>query len=90
MGVNDNSRMVIDKPTVMLKIVASLNDNSGGIICDHNMVIAQASGGRHWPLIFPNIEFLETLGTEYSSSPFMNVIRTFVAYFLQTSYDTSS
>jgi hypothetical protein len=81
MGVNDNSRMVIDKPKVMLKIVASLNDNSGGIICDHNMVIVQASGGRNWSLIYPNIEFLETLGTQYSYS-LMNFIRTFVAYFL--------
>ncbi len=37
MSVNDSSRIVIDNSEVMLQIVASLPDDSRGIIYDHNM-----------------------------------------------------
>ncbi len=37
MSVNDASRIVIDDFRVMLQIVASLTDNSRGIIYDNNI-----------------------------------------------------
>ncbi len=44
MSVNDTSRIVIDDSRVMLQIVASLTDNSRGIIYDCNMFIVQGTG----------------------------------------------
>ncbi len=43
MSVNDNSKIVNDASWVTLQIVASLNGNSGGIICDQNMFIVQST-----------------------------------------------
>ncbi len=43
MSVNDTSRIIIDNSIVMLKIVASLTDNSRGVIYDCNMFIVQAT-----------------------------------------------
>jgi hypothetical protein len=45
MSVNDNSRIVIDDSRVALQIVASVTDNSRGIIYDHLMFIVLATGG---------------------------------------------
>ncbi len=42
MNVNDASRIVIDDSRMMLQIVASLTDNSKGIIYNGNMLIVQA------------------------------------------------
>jgi hypothetical protein len=42
MNVNDASRIVIDDSRMMLQIVASLTDNSRGIIYNGNMLIVQA------------------------------------------------
>ncbi len=42
MSVNDASRIAIGDSTSMLQIVASLADDSRGIIYDCNMFIAQA------------------------------------------------
>jgi len=39
MSVNDSSRIVIDNTKVMLQIVASLTDNSRGVIYDCSMFI---------------------------------------------------
>jgi hypothetical protein len=44
MSVNDTSRIVIDNTRVMHQIVASLTDDSRGIIYDCNMFIVQATG----------------------------------------------
>jgi hypothetical protein len=44
MSVNDAFRIVIDDSRVMLQIVASLSDDSRGIIYDCNMFIVQATG----------------------------------------------
>ncbi len=41
MSVYDASKIVIDDSRVMLQIVASLNDDSIGIIYDRNMFIVQ-------------------------------------------------
>ena len=38
------ARVINYAPRVMLQIVASLTDNSGGIIYDHNVFIVQAAG----------------------------------------------
>ncbi len=43
MSVNDASRIVIDNSRVMLQIVASLTDNSIGVIYNRNMFIVQAT-----------------------------------------------
>jgi hypothetical protein len=43
MNENDASRIVIDTSRVMIKIVASLTDNSRGIIYYRNMFIVQAT-----------------------------------------------
>ncbi len=43
MSVNDASRIVIDDSRVMLLIVASLSDNSKGVMYDCNKFIVQAS-----------------------------------------------
>ena len=43
MSVNDASRIVIDDSRVTPQIIASLSDNSRGIIHDQNMFIVQAS-----------------------------------------------
>ncbi len=43
MSINDTSRIIIDEPRVMLKIVVSLTDNSRGIIYDRNMFIVQGT-----------------------------------------------
>ena len=42
MSVNDASRIIIDNLGVMLKVVASLTDNSRGMIYNCNMFIVQA------------------------------------------------
>jgi hypothetical protein len=39
MSVNDASRIVIDDSRAMLQIVASLTDDSGGVIYDCNVFI---------------------------------------------------
>ncbi len=44
MIVNDASRIVIRDSRVTLQIVASLSDDSRGIIYDRNMFIVQATG----------------------------------------------
>ncbi len=44
MRVNNTSRIVIDDSRVVLKIVASLIDDSRGVIYDCNMFIVQAPG----------------------------------------------
>ncbi len=41
--INDTSRIIIDDSTVMLQIVASLTDNSGGFINDCNMFIVEST-----------------------------------------------
>ncbi len=41
MSVNDASRIVIDDYRVTLQIVASLTDDSTGLIYDRNMFIVQ-------------------------------------------------
>ncbi len=43
MSVNDISRIVIDKPRVMLEIVASLTYDSRGVIHNRNMFIVQVN-----------------------------------------------
>ncbi len=45
MSVNDASMVVIDDSRAMLQIVASLTDDSGGIICDRNIFKIHATGG---------------------------------------------
>ena len=47
MSVNNASRIVIDKSIVMLQTVASLTDDSRGIVYNHNMFIVQATGLTH-------------------------------------------
>ncbi len=47
MSVNDASRIVINDSKVMLQIVASLTDDSRGIVYDHNMFIVQAKGTQY-------------------------------------------
>ncbi len=42
MDANDASRIVIDESRAMLQIVASLTDDSRGVIYEHNMFILQA------------------------------------------------
>ncbi len=50
MCVNDASRIVIDGSRGMLQTVASLTDDSTGVIIyDHNMFIVQVTGGRTGP-----------------------------------------
>ncbi len=44
MSENDESRIIIDDSRVTLQIVASLTDDSRGVIYDHNMIIVQATG----------------------------------------------
>ncbi len=44
MSVNDTSRMIIDSSRVVVQIVASLTDDSRGVIYDRNMFIVQATG----------------------------------------------
>ncbi len=39
MSVNDTSRIMIENSSVMLQIVASLTDDSRGVIYDHHMLI---------------------------------------------------
>jgi len=48
MSVADSSKIIFEDSRVMLLIVASLTDNSIGIICDHNMFIVQATGGSYF------------------------------------------
>jgi hypothetical protein len=43
MSVNDAPRIVIDDSWVKVQIVASLTDNSRGIIYNHNMFMVQAT-----------------------------------------------
>jgi len=44
MSINYASMIIIDDSTVMLQIVASLTDDSKGIIYNCNMFIAQDTG----------------------------------------------
>ncbi len=46
MSVNDTSRIVSDNFRMMLQIVASLTDDSRGIIYDCNMFIVQATDSQ--------------------------------------------
>ncbi len=46
MSVNDPCRIVTDDARVRLQIVASLNDESGGVIYNGNVFIVQATGGQ--------------------------------------------
>ncbi len=46
MSVNDASRIVIDNSRVMLQILASLTDNSRGIIYNRNLFIVQAGNSK--------------------------------------------
>ncbi len=43
MSVNDASRIVIDESRLMLQIVASLTDDSKGVIYNYNMFIVQVT-----------------------------------------------
>ena len=43
MSLNDATRIIIDDSRVVLQIVASLTDNSTGIIYNCNMFIVQAT-----------------------------------------------
>ncbi len=44
MSVNDASSITIDNSRLMFLVVASLTDDSKGIIYNHNVFIAQATG----------------------------------------------
>ncbi len=44
MSVNDASRIIIGNSRVMIEIVASLSDDSRGVIYDCNLFIVQAIG----------------------------------------------
>ncbi len=44
MSVNDAYKILIEDSRLTLQIMASLTDNSRGIIYDHNMFIVQATG----------------------------------------------
>jgi hypothetical protein len=44
MSIIDATRILIDNSRVMLQIVGSLTDSSGGVIYNRNMFIAQAKG----------------------------------------------
>ncbi len=44
MSVNDTSMIIIDDTRVMLQTVASLTDDSRGVIYDRSMFIEQATG----------------------------------------------
>ncbi len=46
MNVNDASRIVIDDSRVTLQIVASLTDDSRGIIYDRNVFMVQPTGQK--------------------------------------------
>jgi hypothetical protein len=46
MSVIDATRILSDNSRVMIQIVVSLTDNSGSIIYNRNMFIAQAKGLR--------------------------------------------
>ncbi len=46
MNVKDASRIVIDDSRVTLQIVASLTDDSRGVIYDCNMFMVQATGQK--------------------------------------------
>jgi hypothetical protein len=61
MSVNDASRIVIDDSRVMLQIVASLTDNSRGIIYDHNMLTVQATG--KWRVLEASFNMLTVQAT---------------------------
>jgi hypothetical protein len=43
MSVNHNCRIIIDGSRVMLQIVASLNDDSRGVIYNYDVFIIEAS-----------------------------------------------
>ncbi len=43
MNINHNSRIIIDGSRVMLKIEASLNDDSRGVIYNYGVFIIEAS-----------------------------------------------
>jgi hypothetical protein len=46
MNVNDVSRIIIDNSSAMLQIVASLTDDSRGLIYNYNMFKVQATGAN--------------------------------------------
>jgi hypothetical protein len=50
MSVNDTSRIVIDSSRVMLPIVATLTDDSRGVIYNRNMFIVQGTALSGWQL----------------------------------------
>jgi hypothetical protein len=47
MNVDDASKIIIDESRAMLQIVASLTDDSRGVIYDHNMIIVQTIALRY-------------------------------------------
>jgi hypothetical protein len=53
MSVNDTSRIVIDDSRVSLQIVASLTDDSRGIIYDCNTFIVQAGKTKRGSITVP-------------------------------------
>ncbi len=50
MSENDTSRIVIDNSRVMIQIVASLTDNSRGVIYDPSMFIVQTTESSNFYL----------------------------------------
>jgi hypothetical protein len=51
MSVNDASQIISDASRVMLQTVASLTDDSRGIIYNHSVVIVQATSGLYYKII---------------------------------------
>ncbi len=69
MSKNDASRITIDNSRVTLQIVASLTDNSRGIIYDGDMFIVQAT----WSIVECSTTVLQTLAN----------VENFISYNLQ-------
>jgi hypothetical protein len=60
MSVNDASMIIIDDSTVMLPIVASLTDDSKGVIYNCNMFIVLAAGQmEHWVFMWYKNKLIE-------------------------------
>jgi len=79
MSVNDASGIIIDHSRVTLLIVASITDNSKGIIYNHNMFIEQAT------VLFEQSHFLLTvIDIKYIIRPCSGIHLTFTI-FLQPS-----
>jgi hypothetical protein len=59
MSVNDSSRIMIDDSRATLQIVASLNDNSRGIINDRKVFTVQATAATTFTNFLKN--FLKSI-----------------------------